>query len=93
VDFFTLHITPFTLQVINFNAIWWIQDGGRFNMRILCEFSNHYPTMKTKLKPAKLLEEMLETSELLTQELTIGKSPPSWILSTHRKLLGGKRTF
>jgi hypothetical protein len=39
--------------------------------------------MKNKLKPVKLEEEMLETSEFLT--ITIENFPPSWILSNHKK--------
>jgi hypothetical protein len=30
------------------------------NMRIQCKFGNYYPTMKSKLKPVKFVEEKME---------------------------------
>jgi hypothetical protein len=46
----------------------------RMKMRIGCEFSNYYSTMKTELKPVNFVDEMLEISELLI--FTIGNYPP-----------------
>jgi hypothetical protein len=66
-----------------------VDPRWQMNMQIRCKFSNYYLTMKTTLTPVKFVDKMLETSEFLT--FTIGNCPPSWILSTHRKLLGGKQ--